>query len=401
MSDNTIKNPSRSRFVVLICSFVVLTVFSSFQTTLQATEVSKDIASLIETLGDTNYLTRQEAEAELKELGKKSLPKLREASLVSDLEIQTRSKRLVLEIEVAIYESNLKDFEDGKTSSIAHWDEYKKLVGASDADRKFFVQLHKAEPGLMRISPKEIKWMSDAFQARMDQIYFEYRTPSKNALGLQRRNLKELNDGNCALLFLSTYKDNQFIGHSTRTFSYICSTLNSKTNLASLLEEPAKLKLYNYWLQNGEMTSIRERLYSAKKLNDKETILFLASKAIEIKNPKSLVMDALTQIAIIREWKAIPDFQKLLDDTSDVSYYPSNRNRGITLQLKDAALLGLLIVTSQNPKVEYKFESPSSSKYTGKYVGFKDEKTRQAAHQKWDKWWEANKSNYRFEDVDS
>ena len=98
--------------------------------------------------------------------------------------------------------------------------------------------------------------------------------------------------------------------------------------------------------------------------------------------------------------QAIPEFQKLLNDTTDVSYYPGNRNRGITLQMKDAALIGLILATDQSPKNDYQISSPSSKNYTGKYVGFKDEKSREASHQKWNQWWEANQSRYKLEVIE-
>jgi hypothetical protein len=144
-------------------------------------DVSAKAAALIRQLGADAYEDREAAYLELEKLGKTALKALEEGVKNEDMEISSRSKRLLAlatrsETEVAL-DAFLADKDTKLILKLPTWERFKKVVGDDQNARTLFVEMHTTEGSLLAGLDRDPKTFEQTFNARCQQIQQNLYTP--------------------------------------------------------------------------------------------------------------------------------------------------------------------------------------------------------------------------------
>lgn len=131
---------------------------------------SDDAARLVRALGSDSFRQRGFAAQALQRMGSDALPALIEGTKSRDLEVQSRCKKLISEIEQAAEAERLSLFvRDGLQTGqqpLPSWKLFKEQFGDDYAARRLFVNLYQLDPTFLKLACNDPKRAIIQFQNR-------------------------------------------------------------------------------------------------------------------------------------------------------------------------------------------------------------------------------------------
>lgn len=345
--------------------------------------------SLVRQLGASSFQSRLEAERLLLEVGTESIPSLKEGLSSSNAEIRARSARLLSHLRLTAFIEQ----QDAITRSpwIASpevtpaWEFFHSLVGDGPAARRTYVEMIREEPNLMlRLVHSPQTWMS-AYERRCEElrIYFENRVPepvSPNTVA--------------ALIFLGLHPDNHPSPVAVGMVNSLIGDAQFRHAIQNSETGNALKDLVRHWIRDPGKGSAGQRLTLAIQF-DVDDALAAARETIAGRHLDTVslshLQNAVMYLARHAGLDAVEELEALLDDNMSLI---RSRNAGgnrpqVDLQMRDAALLGLVLITRQEPG-QFGFVNVRTDlirtqmSLTGTTVP--DEETRLAAQQRWRSW---------------
>lgn len=346
------------------------------------------IVELVEQLGDSVYLQREEATRELMDAGIEAAPLLREATRNPDAEIRHRATRILAVVVEADYQRKLtafaEDVDGSQNLTLPGWEKFQERVGSDKKARALFVAIQRSEPELMRAYDAGSNKITQVFQSRCVALQ----------QGLQRRNgrtYQEVTLGSVAglLLVASEPKVKVSTQSSQQLYSFLHRT-SFKNGVESGPHKDRLRDLLGEWIAADEVqnTSIGyQKIVLAMRYDLKQGIKPAWGMAKQAGGPAHYRMYGLLAIAKLGDKSHVPQLAELSDDKTVCLNHKIN-NKQVQLQIRDLALLAAVHLTGQEPK-DYGFDRlrpHSQYLYNPSSLSFKDDETRDAARAKWDQW---------------
>lgn len=360
------------------------------------TEQAERAKELVSKLGDPVFIIRDEATRELKKLGRAALPILGETlKTTADPEVRNRCETLLPAIEEADLKARLElfleDTEQKYDHKIPHWKEFSNITKDNPAARQLFAEILQTRVNreLFQCLDESKTVLEKAVVARRTVLYnMFYRSING------QRTTPKLADL-FGLIFIETQST-----INDRTYSYVYQSLLNQPQIRNAIAGDDGVpyrRLLAQWM-NTRITSadIYQAFQLAAQLNSKDIpIQSLAIKLLETPGTPSIYrLNALTTSARTLGKDARPILAKAMEDKTaqNINWFINGAQIQHKIQVRDIALVMTLIVTEQDLDA-YGVEQRNRvnlgtdlAKFSYMYYAFPDEKTREAAFEKFSLW---------------
>ena len=373
---------------ILCCTFTLswmVTDQSSAFPQESAKKSKQEIEKLIKSLGDDDFVVRENASSKLLEIGEPATPFLKKAGKAPDSEVRFQVKRLIRLIEISGYKKRLEKFlsstDPNDDFGLAGWKKFSGILGTNRDMRKLFVELHENLPKAMQSLDKSNSDITREFNLVMSsEINTRY-----NAGGASRSVIRALI---CNMILSMAHTDNK--GNSYSLDSQLANRLQNSSFKEILktgaLGTPFKLTL-NKWLNKtskfDNMTA--RKFYVAQMLDVKEAGVKLATLCMTpgVSISSSYLGQAILFVGKHGSKKHLPQIYKFIDNTrTGQRAYVLNQNRPMIPRISDHAIEAFSALAKWNPKDFGMYEmqhNPSYQMYTQlPDYGFESTKKRTA-----------------------
>lgn len=349
-----------------------------------------DYDTLIEQLGAATFGQRQRASRELIAAGPAAMPKLQAALDHPDPEIRRRAREVLNVVWELDFLERLAAFEADAENLQPHdlpgWPRFHEQFGRSEAARRLFASMLRAEPSLIRAAEATPEQAGDMLEARCQQIQE----------GLRARRL-EKGAGvplgtTAALLFVGSgpgvnvsLQARNHVAYFTYQPSFQSAVTGDTAELASLLRA-----LLSAWLTSAATTDpvaayqnmmLAIRFSLSEGADAAVTVVRAAGVATNMKQ------SAVLALAKLGTEKHVAVLEPLLGET-DVCAVRQEGGQRVETQLRDVALLAMIRLSGRNPG-DFGFTRlrPNSLMvYDATSIGFPSDRQRQEALQAWRSW---------------
>lgn len=342
---------------------------------------------LLQQLGDRSFKVRKQAARDLRQMGLRAAPVLRQAAASPDLEVRVRAQRLLDDVERLDHERKLQLFlkrPDGQRDPVLPgWNRYRNLVGGDRVAREVFVEMQRAEPSLFQRLNQGGKQLIAAYEARCAELQSDY------AYGRDRRAAL---GSVCTLLFVGSDPSVTVTEQTAATvynFTHYAEFRNAlSAGPESDPERVTKLrKLLGKWIAQPGGIAAFQKTQLAMRHNLREGLV----PALEVVNDP--VAGYQLQYAILAIGKLgtqdhVPAVEKLFDNRAVLGTSRTSNKAVFTCEVRDVALAVVVHLTEQNPK-EYGFKRlrrNSQYLFSPNSAGFRKETKREAAFKRWAEW---------------
>jgi hypothetical protein len=335
-------------------------------------------AALIQKLGDNSFEVREDAHKQLEKMGKDAIPALEDGVKNDDLEISTRSKRLLAlatrtDIEVAL-DAFLADKDTKLILKLPSYERYKKLFGDDQAARTMFVEMYSLEGNLLAGLESEPKKFETAFNNRCTHIQQNLYTPLGQVNPVPMGQI-------IALLFAAT---DSRATTNINSF-YMMTNLLYQQNIQQGVKSStgARKLLVQFFERHTDQNAIGQAVQLAMQLDLKE-MAPVALKAATDKNQQPWARaTAVLAVGKLGSKDDIKKIEPLLEDTTNLGQMQFNQTR-VTTEMRDVALASMIMLSGQdymNYNFPYLKAFPQINRqYLGyNYFGFSDNDQRTAA----------------------
>lgn len=353
-------------------------------------------AALVRKLGDEAYEVRREASRQLAELGLEARATLEAGLKDPDPEVRRRCRWVLQDVLQADYHKRLEAFvadtEGRQQHDLPGWDRYRQIVGTGRPARELFIQMQKAEYGLLISAAAGPQPAADALRLRLRQVcsFLWNRDP-------RRRKPPSL--GTTAALLLVTSDARLNLPTEPINVSYV-STLIQQADFRKALTsgkyKPAARKLLGGWIAcPADPNLLRMKLQMAVQYDIPEG-LDLALKAVkDIKRiPGTTRAYGVMAIGRLCGKQHAATLAGLLDDETECTRRTIN-GKVVKVEIRDVALAWLIHLTGQKhadygqDRAKSEFDRISKSQHY--YVntsnfGFESPAKRDEALKKWKSW---------------
>ena len=340
------------------------------------------VRQLVSHLGDPSFVQRELAEKELLRRGIQAKAELVAALKHSDLEIQIRSRALLVRIAAIDLEQRLAAFTadtaGGSGHSLPGWRRYREMAGGKRAARELFAGMVRAESRLLRAVEEKSPSLAAMLAERMLIVR---STPTAN------RNLPTATLA--ALLFAGTaIQDSMDTSMSHAMYSFL-STYRAKFSKgvhADLLQ-----KLFLGWIDQGAMSALgAQYLLLAMRNNLGEAGLRLGRKLVNKQGvPIASLPYAILLIGKYGSEQDVPLLEPLLTNSSLIQKRQIGGQQVLfEVQVRDVAFAATIHLTHQQ-HTDYglnQVQKYSPTVYRIQTIGFADQKQRATAFEKWKSW---------------
>ncbi len=356
----------------------------------QESELNPDYQALIQSLGDSSYQKRESAHEQLVKIGMKARRELAAALRNPDLEIRSRARRIYVDLMYEDFEQKLERFINDVEGRLEHdlpgWDIYRKKIGGSPEERKFFASMVRAESKVLRAIETK-KGLGELLQDRVKQLqpYGNYTptgptVPQVYSIATVMLGASELTDAERESLISPVYNllnysqiksqiidkpDHDVSKRLTREWAELASTSRNRT-LGLML-------ILNYGFEETGLKVARKMLGTTESFSTSEQYAAICAARFGGAEEVELLLPLLEQKTLVHSWST-----------------PQAGGKLIKTQLRDTALIMLLHLTKQDPAdYGYRFSRPSPIYVYEVYsCGFTEDENRDKAHAKWNTWWE-------------
>ena len=136
----------------------------------------EELDGLLQALGAGGFVERQKAMQRLIEIGGASIPKLQQAMESPSREVRFRASKVLELVKDRDFERRLHLFlrAENEGDEIPGWSALKGIIGEEGDARRILVEMHRAEPKIMRLLEVAPKTVARLVSERTHQIQ---RTP--------------------------------------------------------------------------------------------------------------------------------------------------------------------------------------------------------------------------------
>jgi len=366
---------------------------SSSTTSSQTTQ--EEVDALIQALGSGGFVERQKAMQRLIEIGGDSIPNLQRAMESPSREVRFRAAKVLELVKDRDFERQLQRFlrAENEGEAIPGWYILKDIIGEEGDARRILVEMHRAEPKIMRLLEVAPKTVARLVSERTHQIQ---RTP-QNLLG-------KLSSANMAAILLATKLDGVTL--SDLNMRYVASLMSHQLFSKELVSrDPQK----GYIPVRGVRSDMFRKLVASVLLDLKGTALQIglsvalrydiqdglvaADRALNDKNlPCHVRQYALMLYGKFGNPSHIKRLMQLLDDASFCGTTQTVDKVKYSTQIRDVALATIILIAKADHK-KFGFDRIrlSGSSFTLNTIGFADDEARKKAKEAWLAHWEESK----------
>ena len=358
--------------------------------TLPGVRADENISGLVDNLSSRKFAVRQQAMADLIQLGSVVIPELEQAMANGNRELQFRAQRVLDAVEQNAYQLKLEAFmQSGEQSvKLPGWTKFREAHGDSSTARRLFVLMCRAEPDLMRNLDRSVGVVSNLINVRCRELYQVFRTQRND--GIQLGTIAALlfvggvegvrvDDLGVKTIYAScnfeAFRNEMFTRRSNGTASY------RRTLRSEMLRD-----MFAESMQRGQSWDLQMAFNMAMQYDIRQC-LPQAIELVRSKNtPCHVAQTALVAVIRFGEKANIPDLETRIDDKSFCGVARRIGKKLYQTQLRDIALAGALTLADQNPReygfdrIEYTFQRHLN--YST--VGFAEDAARDAARKKYD-----------------
>lgn len=335
-------------------------------------------------LSSAEFTVRDAAERELRTAGPEALPILRRLSDARNLEMRERIARLIIALEESALETSLQQLSEGGVPaddlSVPGWAAYQRVMGADAERRSLFIDMVRADAGLMAAIDGPRETLRQEFERRCADINIQRSQRQSGA-----RSVADV----AALILAATQPDSH---PSPAAAACITACLQEGAFLAEMQrsDRPEALEqLVALWVAHPDSSTVIQRLGLAARFELAEGI-DVAREIIDRRLYGPQIQHAILYIAKVGTADQLHDLELLLEDTTDLQAARRGASTTFSARVQDVALAGLVHMTGQQPE-EYGFGSlrvNSQYLYAPGSIGFETQEARQQALEKW-RWWAA------------
>ena len=385
----------KNLFVATVGAWIIMCLSSAVlvaQNAPPSAEQAK-IVALIKQLGSESFQIREQAQTQLLATGLAAQQELSKALKSADLEIRFRVRRIYVQLLQMDFQRRLTLFVndvDGKlTHDLPAWKIYREKVGSSLAHRKLFASMVRVEaPFLIALETKTDIYST--LNNRLKDLQPYGTTPSN---GPKVARLESI----AAILLASTQLDSTQLN---RIISPMYNLLNFQETKNGIRggDNSGIIKgmIATYIEQNIETANSQLPLTLVLEYGFEDVGLRIGRKLIADSKMSSLVRE-YAAICLVRFGTAaeIPKLLPMLTEKSVIHSWSTSQAKGkiIKTQVRDAILVLLLHQTKQDAAdYGFRFVQPNPITVFRVYsAGFIEDAEREAAHSRWEKWWDENK----------
>lgn len=352
---------------------------------------AKLAVQLVARLSSPSYRAREHATLELSKLGLPAKGALLEGLKSPDAEVRIRCQRVLAVVLEQDFQARLQAFasdRDGNSDyQLPGWERFRKQVGFDTNSRGLFVEMQRAEPGVMEASESSAERAGEVLSLRCQQI-------QEMLYGANFGERKQPGLGTLTSLFFLAADPNVPIADQTvnnlGNFSY-------QTSIQSAISGGPRTellrKLLGAWVGrtvnsagqfHGLVLSLRYDLREG--LEPAVTVCQQAGAQ------PNVMQYAILVVGKFGNKEHLKTLEPLLQNNGLCMTYQVN-NEQYKAEVRDLALAVMVHLTGQDLK-EYGFaraEKNSMFLYNPASLGFRETDNRQAGFDKWNTWSEEQK----------
>jgi len=359
--------------------------------------------ALVQQLGSDSYLQREQANRELRKMGRLALPVLTEMIAVEqDPEIRFRCELLLPQAEAEDLKARIEVFladEEGRYHhDLPGWTKYRTIVGTDRSSRALFAELlkHRDFHDLLLASEKTPAELGRAIVARRELIQ-QRMNPSFPIPGEVRPTLPSLPEI-ALLLFcesLVSEKDAPFVTPQFHLSNFLYQPAGREAASGSGPFGTSFRRLTLHWLDTRDgIHGINTAMSVAQNLNlGAAEVTKHAARMLT--TPDAAAWNRSNAACLIAAYKGREQLPALVKLFADDTILIRANNQLPDIQLRDVALAMAVLLTDQDPNA-YGFEVANANpqaRYNPTTFRFRDDKDhtaedkRQAAFKKWADWY--------------
>ncbi|MFO0901773.1 MAG: hypothetical protein U0939_02165 [Pirellulales bacterium] len=379
---------SRWRFVACLgCVACVWFVASECQAadppTESSTKSSADasptsVRRLIEQLGDERFDHREQATAALLQIGLGARSELERATRHVDREVRFRAERILLIVRKIDLEQRLEEFieEAGKPGDygLPAWPIVQRELGDTREIRRLYSQMVRSEPELLTALERGKQAVLELFPARVQEIQ-----------QAQQFGAATVSVGTIAtILFAANTANAEANPQAAQSVYGLCYQPALRAAVSGGEFSDVLRKLLAIWIQRGDDVLAYQGMQLATQFDMKEGLV-PALKLLKNANTQAQLRQyAILFVAKLGDPAHLELLEKMLDDPSPCGTWQVN-NLNISTQLRDIALVAVLILHKKDPK-QFGFERLQISNpygFSPMTAGFENEEKRTKTFEKW------------------
>lgn len=364
-------------------------------TTASSQNEQEELDALIQALGAGGFVERQKAMQRLIEIGGDSIPVLQRAMESPNREVRFRAAKVLELVKDRDFERRLQRFlrseDDG--DQIPGWETLKAIAGEEGDARRILVEMHRAEPKIMRLLEVAPKTVARLVSERTHQIQ---RTP-QNLLG-------KLSSANMAAILLATKLEG--VNLSDLNMRYVASLMSHQLFSKELVRRDTQK---GYVPVRGVRSDMFRKLVASVLLDLKGTALQIglsvalrydileglvaADRALKNNNlPCHVRQYALMLYGKFGKPSHIERLMQLLDDEAFCGTTQTVDKIKYSTQIRDVALATIILIAKADHK-QFGFDRIrlSGTSFSLNTIGFADDETRLKSKTSWLAYWEKEK----------
>jgi hypothetical protein len=346
------------------------------------------VEKLIRQLGHSSFAMRQRASKQLVEFGIAAQPQLNAALTDDDAEVRNRCAQVLTQVVDADFRARLEAFANDPLGKRDHalpsWNRFRQACGEDKTARDLFVDMQRAEPGLLDALEAGSKPAGQLLVLRMQSIQQMISWPQFNGGQPATVPFGTI----CTLLFVSSTEGVTITDQDTIQIFNLIQQPPFLSNLRTTSNTVTLKKLLGMWILHNSGPSVAYMNLQLAFNFDLKEGLDLAVKMIGNDAGGQPFMRQYVILAIGRfgNHEHISLLEPLLKDTTPCM--PQQNPDPKQSQIRDVALAVLVKLSGQELK-DYGLEHVQTNQqmvFQPGTVTFGDPAKRDAALKKWSQW---------------
>jgi hypothetical protein len=374
--------------LALVAAMTVVADDSSGQQPLTAGRID----ALVRQLGAASFATRESATRELTVIGMPAHAALLEAIADDDAEVRMRARRVLETVLERDFQVRLREFAADRDVHAGHglgsWDRFAGLIGDDPAARRLFVEMQRAEAGLLELADGDPPRAAEMLDARMRQ--FQDGDFNDEAFTWQGASVGRI----AALLFVAAQGEAPL---SEETASFVANFIYQNSFQQAIAAGPAAdplRKILGGWIARPFTPGSPMRVQNLMIAMQYDLPAGLDLALVMLRDqPAEPYPRAYTVLAVAKFGRRehLPSLAPLLADASSCGEFEFDQ-RKIDCQVRDVALAAMVRLSGQQLS-DYGFDLAQPDEFSlldVSRLGFADDARRDAALAKWRAWQSSN-----------
>lgn len=359
---------------------------------------AEEVAAMLAQLGDEDFAVREAASLRLLAGGESAAAALKAAPPQADPEVALRAAKIVAAITQREQQRRLKAFltnpDEAEDHGLAGWREFRQVAGDGKGERRFFVELHRAEPGLMSALQTGGEKASAAFYERAAELQKLMQARQQNPLG---GHLWEPPiESSAALLFAATNSAIKLDDARAYALMDMIQRQGFQRELTGGEHRVSLRKMFAAMLSRDSLGNLGMTVLNLAMQLNMEEALSPALKMIEDKGASSTRVYAILAVARFGGEAHLPKLLPLTKETQTCWTW-HNGEKKYTAQIDDIARAAVLHLRGKDVR-DFGYpraQSDSSMVYHAYTLGFEDDKERQTSRDLFDAWAKENVKDFQ------